>query len=311
MKNSGENKKKKINSLLLNVKIFLTKSGIDFFQLLFSIFLFKIIFSTTNFPLFDYEFIANAAPHDSFMKNNVDSNQNIDLFSKNKEEKQKFPEIYPDTVRVFVIACGPKDHIPKFVDANITTARCHIMPGYQCHEVPYMLDFLINWYDNLTEETVVFSHGHTYSWHTPNIVTSLQRERNTDYFKENGFGGFRLHLWKRCCDDPRYQDIYPRMFQDTSIPRVWNRYSTYPCCSTFFVKTETIRKRPKQDYINIYRNLQNWVAVNPNISFHCGRVFEYTWHIIFTGKPEVPQPSYVKWMVNKPGPCKFNYSDVN
>ena len=59
------------------------------------------------------------------------------------------------------------------------------MNDSHCHEAPYMLDFLYNWYDNLTEETVVFKHRHTKSWPIKNITESLERMRHTKYFKCN------------------------------------------------------------------------------------------------------------------------------
>ena len=296
-------RKESLNSLF-------SQKAAEIFELMITIFLFTLIISKAHIPLFHYDFIANAVLKSDIFPKDSKNEKSIDLFKKTSN-KQQFPPIQPGSIRVFVTACSPKDKIPKFINATVTTARCNIMEGYHCHEVPYMLDFLINWYDNLTEETVVFSHGHTTSWHMPNIVNNLERDRKTEYFRNQSFGGFRHGLWKRCCDDPRYQDIYPFMFQGTTMPRVWTRYSTYPCCSTFFVKTSQIRMRPKQDYINMYKNLQSWVAINPNISFHCGRVFEYTWHVIFTGSQEVKTPSYVRWMVNKKGPCKFNHSDVS
>ena len=104
--------------------------------------------------------------------------------------------------------------------------------------------------------------------------------------------------------------MYSYMYNGTTVPRVWNRYSVYPCCATFFVKTSQIRKRPKEDYLTIYKNIENWVKMNPKLAYHCGRVFEYTWHILLTGEPEVPTPPYSRWLISKSGPCPFNRTDI-
>ena len=245
----------------------------------------------------------------------------IDYTSLNKEKENpssdkekpihKFPPIVKGSVRVFITACGKETNLPQFDYASVTYARCNIMDSKQCHEAPYMLDFLYNWYDNLTEETIVFSHGHLVSWHMPNIVQALKAAMNTDYFKQQPFGGFSQGYWKKCCDQAVYQDMYSYMYNGTTVPRVWNRYSVYPCCATFFVKTSQIRKRPKEDYLTIYKNIENWVKMNPKLAYHCGRIFEYTWHILLTdNKTEIPTPPYVRWLISRPGPCPFNRTDI-
>ena len=40
------------------------------------------------------------------------------------------------------------------------------------------------------------------------------------------------------------------------MPSLWTRYDNYPCCATFFVKTNQIRKRKKEEYLKIYHNLE-------------------------------------------------------
>ena len=224
--------------------------------------------------------------------------------------KTNFPPIKPGTVRVFVTHCKNTSEYPKFIDAEVTFARCHIMNGTHCGEAPFMIDFLINWYDNLTEETVVFTHGHTSSWHIKNITEAVQETRYTDYFINEPYGGFKDAVWKWTCDTPSYQDMYSYMFNETSMPRVWTRFGVYPCCATFFVKTEQIRKRPKEDYIQIYKNLEKWVELNPNLGFHCGRLFEYVWHVLLADKKIIPRPIEnvtFKWSrFDANDPCRWN-----
>ena len=187
------------------------------------------------------------------------------------------------------------------------------MDGSHCHEAPYMLDFLYNWYDNLTEETVVFTHGHTESWHIKNITKSVERIRNTEYFKLQPYGGFDDAVWKWVCDSFHYQDMYSYMFNQTSVPRVWTRFGIYPCCSTFFVKTEQIRKKKKEEYLQIYKNLEEWVKINPNLQWHCGRFFEYTWHLLLADQMVIPRPienvTFKYSNLNRTNPCKFRQSD--
>ena len=234
---------------------------------------------------------------------------NINLTILSKVASKAFPPIKPGTIRVFVTQCKNKSQIPQFIDAEITLARCEIMEGRHCNEVPYMLDFLYNWYDNLTEETVVFSHHHTSSWHIKNITDAVESIRHTDYFKDQPYGGFKDAIWKWNCDNPKYQDMYSYMFNETSMPRVWTRFGIYPCCATFFVKTEQIRMRPKEEYLQIYKNLEKWVKINPDQSFDCSRLFEYTWHLLLANKKIIPRPDenveYKFSNLNSSDPCKY------
>ena len=223
----------------------------------------------------------------------------------------KFPPIRPKTTRVFVTACHGEKNIPSFRGLPVTLARCEVMNSAHCFEAPYLLDFLYNWYDNLTEETIVFSHAHLKSWHIDNIEDAIFSTQNTPYWKTHSFGGFANGLWKRCCDNIAFQDIYPYLFNGTTMPRVWDRFSTYPCCSTFFVKTNQIRMRPKENYRRIFLNLQKWVEMNPNLGWHCSRVFEYTWHILLGQKTQIDPPKGYKWLINKwAGPCPYSRTDI-
>ena len=98
------------------------------------------------------------------------------------------------------------------------------------------------------------------------------------------------------------------------MPRIWRRYSRYPCCATFFVKTKQIRKRSKEEYIKIFQNLLEWIKYNKDMQFYCSRLFEFTWHILFTNNYEIPLPPYsVKWYKKRTKTinniCEFKRTD--
>ena len=303
------------------------------FILLIIVFTNFVPFHILNFPIpvfqnFKYDVvikITGKINNTALQTNNAERPEfiepGIDYTSLNKEKENpssdkekpihKFPPIVKGSVRVFITACGKETNIPQFDYASVTYARCNIMDSKHCHEAPYMLDFLYNWYDNLTEETIVFSHAHLKSWHIDNIEDAIFSTQNTPYWKTHSFGGFANGLWKRCCDNIAFQDIYPYLFNGTTMPRVWDRFSTYPCCSTFFVKTNQIRMRPKENYRRIFLNLQKWVEMNPNLGWHCSRVFEYTWHILLGQKTQIDPPKGYKWLINKwAGPCPYSRTDI-
>ena len=226
------------------------------------------------------------------------------------DKRKRFPPIEKGTYRVVITACANEKEIPQFDPKRTTFANCHVLS--ECKEAPSYLDFLINWYDNLTEEVVVFVHGHVKSWHITNTEKAVYNAATTPYFWEQPYGGFIEGKWKKICDNVKFQELYSYFYDNTTMPRVWNRYSTYPCCATFFVRTEQIRKRPKSDYINILNNLRKWMTINHGQSYFCGRLFEYTWHILFTGRNHVPTPpGKIDWMFNRQGNiCPFTRSDV-
>ena len=222
-----------------------------------------------------------------------------------------FPPIKTHTYRVVITACGNEKEIPKFDPEQTTFTNCNVLGD--CKEAPAYLDFLINWYDNLTEEVVVFVHGHAKSWHITNTEKAIYNAVNTSYFWEQPFGGFNEGVWKKNCDNVVYQELYSYYFDNTTMPRVWNRFSVYPCCATFFVRTEQIRMRPESDYINILNNLRKWMTINPGQSYYCSRLFEYTWHILLTGSNFIlTPPGNITWMHNRQGNvCPFNRSDAS
>ena len=220
-----------------------------------------------------------------------------------------FPPTEPHTYRVVITACKNEKNIPQFDPARTTFTNCNVLSD--CNEAPSYLDFLYNWYDNLTEEVVIFTHGHLKSWHITNVEDAVNNAVQTEYFWTQPFGGFKEGRWKQACDNVQYQELYSYFYFNTTMPRKWLRYSIYPCCSTFFVRTEQIRRRPKVDYLNILNNLREWMKINKGQAFYCGRLFEYTWHILFTGKNKIPLPGEVDYAFKREGDqCPFRRSDI-
>ena len=164
-----------------------------------------------------YDFIGNSfyttkLPEPPFISTLL--NKQKCIFPKIFKKKSKFPDILPNTIRVFMTNCNNENNTASFGDIPITYARCEIIYGKHCCEAPYMLDFLINWYNNLTEETVVFTHAHVTSWHITNITKAVFDTMKTKYFEED-YGGFHDGIWKKTCDRAIYQDMYNFIYNET------------------------------------------------------------------------------------------------
>jgi hypothetical protein len=148
------------------------------------------------------------------------------------------------------------------------------------NEASSYLQYIIDHYDNLDDITI-FVHGHQFAWHhKSDIVPKINNiEFIHDYYNIN-----EIQLEKldnavgpgSDCDSILY-DTWKNFINETGI--VVDYINLHCRCSAqFYVKKELIRNRSKAEYIIMY----NWLK-NTNItSFWTGRVFEHSWHYLFT-----------------------------
>ena len=149
-------------------------------------------------------------------------------------------------------------------------------------------------------------HSHTTSWHQDYVGDGLNSIIQTDYFNKEQFGGLPNGRWKRCCDDLEYAEIYNNVYNGTSMKRIWIRFSQYPCCATFFVKTKLIRSRPREEYKIMRQNLIEWGKKNDPTGHDCSRLMEFTWHQMLTGRNIInPPPNALIALVPAP-PATIN-----
>ena len=227
--------------------------------------------------------------------------------SLGKKFHRKFPSITPNSIHIFLSSCEDDLKISYDSKIKLTTANCSAFNQNSCYEVPYMLDFIIKNYDTFKEENIVFIQEFSPKNHSFDIVyPQLLDIANSNYFKKENYGGFPKCDWEKGCVNIYYADIYCHIYDNTTIPAVWERHSSFPSRSTFFVKTEAIRKRPKKDYITILENLRKWLEINANIPEHCSNTFRATWHILLSGLQYVNTPSDdVNWLMKSDKKCTF------
>ena len=231
------------------------------------------------------------------------------------------PEIYDPvsnttmrkSIRIFMVQCKEKDNIPVF-NFPTTVYHCNEENNF-CLEAMPMLDFLYDWYDKMEEEIVIFMHPHISSWHQSNITMSVEELINTDYFWSVNYGGFRETTWKACCDNMQYAEFMMHAFNGTSMPRVWERWGVYPCCSTFFVRWSSVKRRKRWEYKLIKENIINFMKQITDHSWHCSRAMEYIWHQLLGGENVVPLPfkkEALRWMILKEegSGCTWNRTDI-
>ncbi|CAM1505157.1 Fc.00g107940.m01.CDS01 [Cosmosporella sp. VM-42] len=176
------------------------------------------------------------------------------------------------------------------------------VPVNKGREAMVFLTYIIDRYDSLPG-SVIFHHAERFQWHNDNLdydaLPLLQRFR-FQHLKEEGYINLRC-VWVLGCPaeikpiqdatpgkkgEPVhakhvYKGAFEELFPSLPVPETIG----VTCCSQFAVRRETIRKKPKEEYIR-YRE---WLTTSPLGDDLSGRVLEYSWHVIF-GKESVHCP---------------------
>ncbi|KEY72453.1 hypothetical protein S7711_05128 [Stachybotrys chartarum IBT 7711] len=175
--------------------------------------------------------------------------------------------------------------------------------------------YIIDRYDSLPGN-IIFHHAERFQWHNDNpdydALPLLQRFR-IEHLKEEGYVNLRC-AWVLGCpaeihpsaddvqpaaDEPVhakhvYKGAFQQLFPGTPVPDTIG----VPCCSQFAVRRDTIRQRPRLEYVR-YRDWLRGSSLGDDLS---GRVLEYSWHIIF-GKKSVHCPNAAECYCKTYGLC--------
>jgi hypothetical protein len=148
------------------------------------------------------------------------------------------------------------------------------------NEASSYLKYIIDNYDNLDDYTI-FVHGHRSHWHhKSNIDDKINNiDFIYDYYNINEIQTDKLdHIYgPDSMVDPILLQTWDNFINETGI-HVDYFHLHCRAAAQFYVSKNSILKHSKNDYIIMY----NWL-MNTNItSFFTGRVFEHSWHFIFT-----------------------------
>ncbi|KAK3185822.1 hypothetical protein K4F52_005478 [Lecanicillium sp. MT-2017a] len=165
------------------------------------------------------------------------------------------------------------------------------VPQNKGREAMVFLTYIIDRYDSLPGN-IFFHHAERFQWHNDNpdydALTLLQRFR-FDYLKEQGYTNLRCS-WALGCPaaiKPIVDATDPIPGEPVTAKRVYKKgfEELFPgepipesvgvaCCSQFAVRRETVRARPRADYIR-YRK---WLIESDLHDQLSGRILEYSWH---------------------------------
>ncbi|KAJ4407490.1 hypothetical protein N0V85_004360 [Neurospora sp. IMI 360204] len=173
------------------------------------------------------------------------------------------------------------------------------VPKNKGNEAMVYLTHLIDRYDTLASSTV-FVHAQRFAWHNdgPNHDTLVTLQHlQTPYVQASGYVNLRCSLFPGCpaavrpnqdagkMTPPTNSNIFKAAFQQILPGIPVSEAVAATCCAQFAVSRETVRSRSREDYVRLREWLLN-TELDDSLS---GRVFEYTWHIIF-GKAAVYCP---------------------
>ena len=176
--------------------------------------------------------------------------------------------------------------------ANDPDATLH-PPRNKGHEAMIYLTYIIEHYDALPD-IVLFMHAHRWTYHNNDLQGSdaVQLIKTLSHARvvRQGYMNLRCH-WEPGCpghlhplaNEPDFYrlqgivaDQWPKLFPTDPIPETLAQ----PCCAQFAVTRERIRSNPLRKYVFF----RDWLLRTPLTDYYSGRIWEYLWHFIFTGK---------------------------
>jgi len=136
-----------------------------------------------------------------------------------------------------------------------------------------MLRFVIDNYEKIEEEKVIFIHNHDGAWHYPgrSIWDAISSLVKTDYFWDQDFGDvlhfitctsvfrrWKNRLWAEIESDTTWvnmADIIDYLFKNTSMDSTPRTYWEMTCCATFFLDTRLLWQRSLEDNVTLLRHI--------------------------------------------------------
>jgi Protein of unknown function (DUF3431) len=180
------------------------------------------------------------------------------------------------------------------------------VPRNKGHESMAYLTYIIDNYDNLPD-TVLFFHSHRSAWHN-NILLDLDSAKtiqrlNPARVAREGYFNARCHHDPGCpnwlhIDRPENEwDFEKKKEEQYLTSRVWQQLHlnapppqalSQACCAQFAVSGDRIRARP----VGHYQRYRQWLLDTDVSDEFSGRILEYNWQYIFTGKGEFCPPQH-------------------
>ncbi|KAI0391894.1 hypothetical protein F5Y17DRAFT_478245 [Xylariaceae sp. FL0594] len=229
------------------------------------------------------------------------------------------------------------DYSPPTSSSSSSSPPPLTVPQNKGREAMVYLTYLIDRYDSLPRN-ILFVHASRFAWHNDDpdydaLPTLL--DFRLPYLREQGYVNLRC-VWTIGCpreirpfvddvaaggrrkgkagdgdegeDDEEplkakhvYKQAFEQLLPGTPVPDL----VAVSCCSQFGVTRETVRRRPRADYVHF----RDWLLETPLDDALNGRVLEFSWHIIF-GKEAFHCPSPAECYCNVFGHCNLTCTET-
>ncbi|GAM85486.1 hypothetical protein ANO11243_034930 [Dothideomycetidae sp. 11243] len=161
-------------------------------------------------------------------------------------------------------------------------------PANKGNEAMAYLTYIIDHYDTLPDITL-FMHSHRYADHNDAMLNrdavEVIRRLDSEHVMREGYVNLNCARWEDCHTLYKYGfkplfgdalfDLYARTFPGRETP--W--MITAPCCGQFAVSRDRIKAASREQYVSF----RDWILQSELSDYESGRVWEYFWHILFTG----------------------------
>lgn len=189
----------------------------------------------------------------------------------------------------------------EFIKAAIYTvddvnAELH-PPENKGHEVMVYLTYIIDHYHNLSDVNI-FMHSHRHSWHNNELLdhdaVQMISRLSAERVQREGYMNMRCS-WEPGCPSWMHpgtveEDINKQ--EETMLATSWSELFpldpipnllAQPCCAQFAISRDRIQALPLARFV-FYRD---WLLRTSLSDYISGRVWEYVWQFVFTGKAVV------------------------
>jgi Protein of unknown function (DUF3431) len=189
------------------------------------------------------------------------------------------------------------EELPAFEKAvymwDNNTANLRI-PKNKGNEAMVYLSYIIDHYDSLNDITA-FIHSDRWAWHNNDLFDSdtamMLKSLIPQRVIREGYVNLRCQWYPGCPtwlntsstlfdeekrEEPLIRDVWADLFPEDPLPTALAQ----PCCSQFALSRARIQAIPREEYVR----LRNWLIGTRIADNLVGRVFEYIWHYLWTGR---------------------------
>ena len=177
------------------------------------------------------------------------------------------------------------------------------VPANKGHEAMVYLTYIVDNYDALPAVSI-FVHAHRNAWHNNDLLDSDMvkgiRRLQSDQVQKDGYMNLRCHQQPGCSDNLHldatkenghkpevliFRKVWSQLHPGDPLPKTLSA----PCCAQFAVSRDRVRSIPRARYVA----WRDWLLNNDLESRISGRIWEYTWHYIFSGQADLcPSPHH-------------------